>query len=161
ALQHRQIPPSLHFEQPNPAIDFANSPFYVNNRLRDWPANGQPRRAGVSSFGIGGTNAHVILEEAPARQPSYSSRPWQLLVLSARSQSTVEHLRTDLAAHLRGHPELALADAAYTLGIGRRPFDHRMALVCRDLDDAVVSLDDPARLRSGTVAGQVEVAFLF
>ncbi|MDH3599288.1 MAG: polyketide synthase, partial [Candidatus Tectomicrobia bacterium] len=89
ALQHKMLPPTLHFTQPNPEIDFENSPFYVNTTLSDWKTNGMPRRAGVSSFGIGGTNAHVILEEAPAATPAFrrdetqADRPFQLLVLSA------------------------------------------------------------------------------
>src|SRR4029077_17990756 len=84
-LEHPQIPPSLNFETPNPRIDFASSPFFVNTRLTDWPADRGPRRAGVSSFGIGGTNAHAVLEEAPPPEPTDPGRPWQLLLLSARS----------------------------------------------------------------------------
>jgi phthiocerol/phenolphthiocerol synthesis type-I polyketide synthase E len=90
ALQHRQIPPSLNFERPNPKIDFANSPFYVNARLADWPRGDTPRRAAVSSFGVGGTNAHVVLEEAPSVPASTPAEPWQLLVLSARSATALE-----------------------------------------------------------------------
>lgn len=158
ALQHKQIPPTLHFEQANPEIDFAHSPFYVNTQLRDWPTNGTPRRAGVSSFGIGGTNAHVIVEEAPepAAQSYASSRPWQLLILSARSQPTVEKMRTNLVAHLHHQPDLKLADAAYTLGVGRRQFAHRLAVVCCDTQDAIAALEAPHRLRSGQVRVQVQ-----
>jgi len=165
ALQHKQIPPTLHFERPNPEIDFENSPFYVNDRLRDWPSNGAPRRAGVSSFGIGGTNAHLIVEEAPEPSASLSARPWQVLILSARSHSAVENLRTSLAAHLQEHPDLNLADAAYTLGLGRRQFGHRIAVVCRDRQDAVNALQNPERCRSWHIPKtQTEgrsVAFLF
>src|SRR5205823_3481878 len=85
ALQHKQLPPSLHFQRSNPKIDFANSPFFVNDQLRDWSTDRAPRRAGVSSFGIGGTNAHVVLEEAPATELPAKSRPCHLVVLSARS----------------------------------------------------------------------------
>src|SRR5262249_25868103 len=85
ALKNRQIPASLHFELPNPQIDFASSPFYVNTELQQWESQGTPRRAGVSSFGIGGTNAHLILEEAPEMEPSQVVEGWQLLLLSARS----------------------------------------------------------------------------
>ncbi|HSU80992.1 MAG TPA: polyketide synthase, partial [Thermoanaerobaculia bacterium] len=81
ALENGLLPPSLHFERPNPEIDFENGPFRVNAELRAWEANGTPRRAGVSSFGMGGTNAHVVLEEAPAVEPSGPSRPWQVLLL--------------------------------------------------------------------------------
>src|SRR5207248_155486 len=84
ALEHKALPPSLHFEQPNPEIDFASTPFYVNATLQPWAANeATPRRAGVSSFGIGGTNAHAVLEEAPAPAASGPSRESQLLMLSA------------------------------------------------------------------------------
>src|SRR5438876_6201388 len=92
ALQHRQLPPSLHFQRPNPKIDFASSPFYVNDKFRDWKTRLTPLRAGVSSFGIGGTNAHVVLEEAPAVEPSSDSRRWQLLLLSAKTESALDAL---------------------------------------------------------------------
>ena len=166
ALQHRQIPPTLHFEHANPDIDFKHSPFYVNAELRDWPAHGAPRRAGVSSFGIGGTNVHVIVEEAPedagASKSLESFRPYQLLTLSARSQTAAEQMRVNLAAHLQQHPDLSLANTAYTLGVGRRSLTHRMAAVCRSRQDAIAALQDPHRLRSDQV--QVEdrpVIFLF
>ncbi|MCP3142305.1 type I polyketide synthase [Pyxidicoccus xibeiensis] len=139
ALEHRQLPPSLHFETPNPEIDFAGSPFFVNARLRDWDS-ATPRRAGVSAFGLGGTNAHVVLEEAPKRAPSGPSRPFQLLMLSARSDAALEAMTTRLAEHLKAHPTLPLADVAYTLAVGRRTFDHRRFVVCRDTEDAAGTL---------------------
>ncbi|KYC36595.1 polyketide synthase [Scytonema hofmannii PCC 7110] len=141
ALEHKQIPPSLHFEQSNPQIDFDNSPFYVNTALSEWKTNGTPRRAGVSSFGIGGTNAHVILEEAPDVETSSPSRPWQLLLLSAKTDSALETATTNLITHLKQHPDLNLADVAYTLQVGRRAFDHRRMLVCQNFDDAVKVLE--------------------
>jgi acyl transferase domain-containing protein len=126
ALQHKQIPPSLHFDQPNPEIDFANSPFIVNTELTAWEMpDGLPRRAGVSSFGFGGTNAHIILEEAPVVEPSGPSRPWQLLLVSARTPSALESATRNLADHLRQHPELNLADVAFTLQVGRHDFARR------------------------------------
>jgi acyl transferase domain-containing protein/aryl carrier-like protein len=144
ALEHRQIPPSLHLERPNPQIDFASSPFYVNDRLTEWePAPGASLRAGVHSFGVGGTNAHVVLEEAPPAAPSGPSRPWQLLLLSAASPTALARVRADLSEHFRRHPDLSLADAAFTLRVGRRTGKHRCALVCRDLEDAVRALDAP------------------
>ncbi len=147
-LKHRQIPPLLHFTQPNPKIDFANSPFYVNTTLQPWHVAQGPRRAGVSSFGIGGTNAHVIVEEAPMVAPSGPSRPWHLLTLSARSRSALEAMAGNLAAYLRDHSDLNLADVAYTLQCGRRAFEHRLMLVCRDGSDAVTALEtaDPERI---------------
>ena len=143
ALKHKQIPPSLHFETPNPKIDFVNSPFYVNAALSQWQTNGIPRRAGVSSFGIGGTNAHVILEEAPVLEPSSRSRPWQLLVLSAKTSSALEAAAANLVRHCQKYPGLNLADAAYTLQMGRQSFDYRQMVVVRDLDDAEKVLESP------------------
>lgn len=139
ALKHQLIPPSLNFEQPNPQIDFANSPFYVNTKLAEWTGY-TPRRAGVSSLGIGGTNAHVILEEAPKIPESGTSRPWQLLVLSAKTQSALEAATQNLAQHLKQHSYLNLADVAHTLQVGRREFNHRRVLVCQDIEDAINQL---------------------
>lgn len=141
ALEHKEIPPSLHFEQPNPKIDFANSPFYVNATLAEWQTDGTPRRAGVSSFGIGGTNAHIVLEEAPAIEPSSESRTWQLLVLSAKTASALEKATENLVVHLKHQPDLNLADVAYTLQVGRRPFNYRRAVVCQGLADATAALE--------------------
>lgn len=137
SLRHRKIPPSLHFEQPNPEIDFANSPFYVNTFLRNWQTGATQRRAGVSSFGIGGTNVHMILEEAPLREDKNPSRPYQLLVLSAKTSSALENITLDLLEHLKNHGELNLGDVAYTLQVGRRAFEHRRIVVCQDTDDAI------------------------
>jgi amino acid adenylation domain-containing protein len=164
ALEHKQIPPSLHFERPNPQIDFANSPFFVNTELRDWETDGAPRRAGVTSLGMGGTNAHVILEEAPLAAPSGPSRPWKLLALSAHTEAALETATTDLASFLDRRPLLDLADVAFTLQVGRRPFAHRRALLCRDLEDAVRALEsrDPERiLTTRQDAGDRPVVFLF
>jgi natural product biosynthesis luciferase-like monooxygenase protein/amino acid adenylation domain-containing protein len=140
ALTHRQIPPSLHFTEPNPKIDFADSPFYVATQLSDWQAAGHPRRAGVSSFGIGGTNAHVILEEAPPAAPSGARRPAQLLLLSAKTRSALDTMTANLAEHLKRNPQLDLADVAYSLQTGRRVFGQRRILACRDIDEAVAAL---------------------
>ena len=148
ALKHKMIPPSLHFEQPNPEIDFDNSPFYVNTKLSEWKTNGTPRRAGVSSFGFGGTNAHVVLEETPTQPPSGKSRPWQLLLISAKTSSALETATANLAKHLKQHPTLNLADVVYTLQVGRRAFDYRRMIVCPTLDDAVKALEssEPQRV---------------
>src|SRR5206468_1317645 len=115
-----KIPASLHFEEANPKIDFANSPFYVNGKLREWERNGEPRRAGVSAFGIGGTNAHVVLEEAPELEASGPSRSHQLWVISARTDSALERMTENLVEQLRGEPGMNVADAAYTLAVGRK-----------------------------------------
>ncbi|MBV9388049.1 MAG: SDR family NAD(P)-dependent oxidoreductase [Chroococcidiopsidaceae cyanobacterium CP_BM_ER_R8_30] len=148
ALKHKLLPPSLHFEVPNPKIDFANSPFYVNTKLCEWKVGRTPRRAGVSSFGIGGTNAHVVLEEAPMVEPSGESRPQKLLVLSAKTSSALETANTNLVAYFKQHPDANLADVAYTYQVGRRAFSHRRILVCRDLEDAALTLEtlDPKRV---------------
>jgi acyl transferase domain-containing protein/acyl carrier protein len=144
ALHHQQIPPSLHFHAPNPNIDFAASPFYVNTRLTAWPRHEYPRRAGVSAFGIGGTNAHLVLEEAPHRPASAPSRPWQLLLLSAKTATALDAATAQLTAYVQQTPAVPLADLAYTLQVGRRPFPHRRMLVCRDYADALHALHDSA-----------------
>ncbi|HEX6749441.1 MAG TPA: beta-ketoacyl synthase N-terminal-like domain-containing protein [Longimicrobium sp.] len=164
ALEHREIPPTVHFESPNPAIAFAGSPFFVAaGEARAWETvDGAPRRAGVSSFGIGGTNAHVVLEEAPARAPSGPSRPWQLLTLSARSREAVDAAAARLADHLREHPDLPLADVAFTLREGRKAFAHRRAVVLRQGEDPTTVMAAPDRTISGVVEGESRtVAFLF
>ena len=137
ALKHKQLPPSLNFERPNPRIDFENSPFFVNSKLTEWKNGNGPRRAGVSSFGIGGTNAHVIVEESPRRESFDSLRQWQLLTVSAKSREALDAATVRLVSHLRNNPELNLADVAYTLQVGRRAFAHRRMLVCRDVSDVM------------------------
>ena len=164
ALKHRQIPPTLNFNQPNPEIDFVNSPFFVSQHLNEWRTEGGVRRAGVSSFAMGGTNAHVIVQEAPAPAPSSSSRPLQLLLLSAKTESALEAATERLASHLRQTPELDLADVAYTLQVGRRAFRHRRAITGRDAADVANALEqkDPRRLFTAEASsGQANVAFMF
>jgi acyl transferase domain-containing protein/2-polyprenyl-3-methyl-5-hydroxy-6-metoxy-1,4-benzoquinol methylase/acyl carrier protein len=164
ALHHKLLPPSLNFETPNPQIDFENSPFYVNTKLSEWKANGTPRRAGVSSFGFGGTNAHVILEEAPPIEASSPSRPQQLLVLSAKTSSALETATANLANYLEKHPNLNLADVAYTLQVGRRAFEYRRMIVAQDINDAVEALKSADSQRVFTQcqkASNYPVAFMF
>lgn len=140
ALQHQQIPPTLHFQQPNPKIDFDNSPFYVNHELQSWNPSVTPRRAGVSSFGIGGTNAHIVLEEAPMLTASGASRPSQLLLLSAKTATALAKMTTNLGHYLATHADSCLADIAYTLAAGRKSFDHRRILVAETVADAKLQL---------------------
>src|SRR5882724_4094651 len=140
-LHHGQIPPTLHFREPNPKCDFPSSPFKVADRLLEWPRGSSPRRAGVSSLGIGGTNAHVILEEAPEVGETDPSRPWQLLVLSARTPAALKAVTARLRDHLRSNPSLDLGDVAFTCQVGRKAFEHRRTVVCRDLKDAVRALE--------------------
>ncbi|HYG64276.1 MAG TPA: SDR family NAD(P)-dependent oxidoreductase [Thermoanaerobaculia bacterium] len=164
ALENGAIPPSLLFERPNPQIDFESSPFFVNTELRPWTRNGVPRRAGVSAFGIGGTNAHVVLEEAPAAPPVAPAREWQLLVLSAKTPTALDAVTARLREHLERHPEQELADVAFTLETGRRPLEHRRVLVCREHAEAVEVLagGDAARMPSGVPEGpNPPVVFLF
>ncbi len=164
ALKHGTLPPSLHFETPNPEIDFDSGPFYVNTQAREWPRDGGPRRAGVSSFGMGGTNAHIVLEEAPAAEPGSASRPRQLLLLSAKTGTALESSSARLATFLQEHPETDFADALHTLKTGRRNFRHRLALVCRDREDALALLDGADRqrlLRSEQDSADRPVTFLF
>jgi len=151
ALKHRVIPASLHYESPNPKIDFANSPFLVNTALTPWQQNGHPLRAGVSSFGIGGTNAHVILEEAPQNSETKVSRPYQLITFSAKTETALEQMTKNLKEHFEKNPNLHPADAAYTLHLGRKTFPHRRMLVCSQLDEAVQALSSPetGKIRSG------------
>ncbi|MBW4477615.1 MAG: acyltransferase domain-containing protein [Tolypothrix brevis GSE-NOS-MK-07-07A] len=164
ALKHRQIPPSLHFEKTNPQIDFANSPFYVNTKLTEWTSNGTPRRAGVSSFGIGGTNAHVILEEAPAIKTSDPSRPWQLLLLSAKTSTALETATIQLCDYLEQNPNTSFPDVAYTLQVGRRAFEYRRIIICQDRNDAIKSFNtqNPQRIFSHQhKPGHFPVIFMF
>ena len=116
----RRFRRALHFERPNPQIDFADSPFFVTDQLQEWKAGDRPRVAGVSSFGVGGTNAHVVLEEAPKQASEPSTKPAQVIVLSARSETALEAATDSLAAHLEAHPDVDLADVAYTLQTGRK-----------------------------------------
>jgi amino acid adenylation domain-containing protein len=164
ALKHKQIPPTVHFTEPNPKIDFANSPFYVNAKLSEWKSGPTPRRAGVSGFGVGGTNVHIVLEEAPQVQPSGPSRDWKLLPISARTSSALESATTNLLEHLKANPGVNLADVSYTLDTRRRAFDHRRMLVCRDVADAIQTLQARSPKRVFTHEGKVQerpIAFMF
>ncbi|KRV49162.1 beta-ketoacyl synthase [Wenjunlia vitaminophila] len=167
ALKHEAIPATLHCDEPNPALELDTSPFFVATETRPWPRRDTPRRAGVSSFGIGGTNVHVVLEEAPADHPAGGAqdapaRRVRLLPLSAKGTPALADGARRLADHLEHHPELDLDDVAHTLAARRRAFDHRAAVVCRDHDEAVAALrrlaDDPA---ATVAADRASVAFLF
>lgn len=164
ALKHKQLPPSLHFEQPNPAIDFESSPFFVNTGLSAWEANSNPRRAGVSAFGVGGTNAHVILEEPAPAGAAADPRPWNLLVLSAKTESALNRRTSQLIDYLKQHPDVNLSDVAYTLQVGRKTYSHRRVCLCRDVEDAIHTLErnDSKRVFSGTQeVYDRPVAFMF
>jgi acyl transferase domain-containing protein len=140
ALEHGVIPPSLHFEEPNPLIKFEQTPFYVNTRAVEWAGDGGPRRGGVNAFGLGGTNVHLILEEAPRRARAEHEERAELLVLSARSEAALAKASENLAAHLEESPNTSLSSVAYTLGVGRRVHEHRRVVACGSVADAVKQL---------------------
>lgn len=160
ALKHRQIPPSLHFTTPNPAINFKDSPFYVNNALKEWHNDKYPLRAGVSSFGIGGTNVHVVLEEAPEQEATSDSNAHQLLVISGKTPAALQRNTENLVEYLKENTEAKLADVAYTLQTGRMPHACRRAVVCRNAQEAVTLLSSP---KSAVTVGKTlpQVVFMF
>jgi acyl transferase domain-containing protein/acyl carrier protein len=165
-IEHGMIPPSINFERPNPAIDFADTPFYVASTLTKWDPDGMPRTAGVSSFGVGGTNAHVVLREAPETARTRRDEPGaHLLALSARTATALDAAVAQLAEHLEhttaAGPEY-LADVAHTLRVGRPEYAHRAAVVAGDLRDAVAALRSKRRRAHGVADGNAPgVAFLF
>lgn len=155
SLKFKMLPPSLHFQSPNPEIDFEGGPFYVNTRLQPWPAaDNTPRRAGVSSFGIGGTNAHAVLEEAPAATPAAAGRPWKLFTVSARTPGSVCRYLEKIKAFLQQETLPVLADMSYTLQTGRRHFPYRHAFVYQHPEDLLHQLKDiPAEAAIRQTAG--------
>ncbi|NEP34765.1 type I polyketide synthase, partial [Moorena sp. SIO3B2] len=184
ALYHKQIPPSLHFQTPNPKIDFANSPFFVNTMLSEWERNGHPRRAGVNSLGFGGTNAHVILEEAPENaQPKtrnedgakLEDRSHHLLTLSAKTAPALQALVKRYQRYLSDNTEVELGDICYTACVGRAHFEHRLAIVSDSIpdlrcklanvldDNAELSPEQTQELAQGQTKASVraQIAFLF
>ncbi len=163
ALKHRQLPPSLNYTTPNPTIEFEKTPFFVNAALRPWISAG-PRRAGVNALGVGGTNAHVIMEEAPIAPAPGPSRAAQLFVLSAKTKAALERGAANLSAHLRENPETNLADAAFTLQVGRTTFRHRRVVSGSTTDEIVQGLEatDPKRVIAGEAAEAAPpLAFMF
>ena len=189
SLKHGVLPPSLHFTAPNPQIDFASTPFYVNSKLTEWPRHGGPRRAGVSAFGVGGTNVHLVLEEAPSAEvsvafgtarlaPAAGALPAvdgsdvapqasELLVVSARSEAAVAAARANLAAYLRANPQTSLSAVAHTLQVGRRAFAHRSFVVGHTAEDAASALEAASTAGSASAAARVlqgknpAIAFMF
>ena len=143
AIHEGVLPPAINFTRPNPKIDFAGSPFYVNTQLRPWPVTQWPRRAGVSAFGVGGTNAHVVVEQAPPPPPAGRMRSHSLLLLSARSDAALAMQAERLAGFLEDHPDASLEDVAYTLQVGRVQYQHRRIAVAGDSTEAVAGLRGP------------------
>lgn len=161
AMENKEIPPSLNFETPNPEIDFANAPVYPNPTLIPWETpEGQPRCAGVSSFGLGGTNAHVILQEAPPKNQSEFSNDSQLILLSAKTTTALETATQQLSQYLQNNPSCNLADVAYTLQVGRQPFAHRRLLHAHDVPEAIAKLET-ADFHSNSVTLQMDPALTF
>ncbi len=139
-LKHKHFVPSLNYSKPNPALDAGSGPFTVNTEYRPWPSNGKPRRAGVSSFGMGGTNAHAIVEEAPAVQAKPATQASQVFPLSAHKEASLRQMSLDLANHLEARPDLDLSDLAYTLQTGRRRFAYRRAVVASSSAELIAAL---------------------
>lgn len=161
-VHHGILPPTLHFEKPNPDFNLESSPFFVNQSRTEWRPANSPRRAGVSSFGVGGTNAHVVIEQPPALNSSPSARAEQLLVLSARSQAALDRATDNLAAHLKAHPDVNLADAAWTLQVGRRHFPHRRMVVAHNAAEAILAVSQPVLPPARHVTRETPaVVFLF
>jgi len=169
ALKHQQIPPSLHFNRPNPHIDFENSPFYVNTQLSPWERKESPRRAGVSSFGMGGTNVHVVLEEAPthelaASQTPENDRPWHILTLSAKTPQALGELVQNYVNYLDSEIETPLANICFTANTGRQQFDYRLAVVGESKEQLRQQLADFGQLTTEVVKTKdksSKIAFLF
>ncbi|CAM5765450.1 hypothetical protein LMIY3S_01487 [Labrys miyagiensis] len=161
SLQHRQVPATLHFRTPNPRLDIENTPFFVNATLNDWPEGPEPRRAGVSAFGVGGTNVHIVLEEAPAVSARPAADAVEVIALSARSEASLGKARVALAGRLRENPNLCLADVAHTLQAGRKAFDYRWSAAARDLAGAVAALESSASARPVKAAAEPGVLFMF
>ncbi len=165
AIHHGKIPPSLHFEAPNPELRLQESPFYVNDRTREWPQNPHPRRACVNSLGVGGTNAHLLLEEPPSSDPDDPAEDdIQLLTFSANNRQSLEDYLGRFARHLRENPPPSLADAAYTLHFGRRAFPWRCVLAHGNAVEAAQILEshDPRFLHTHmALQGDVSVSFMF
>ncbi|MFI6744404.1 SDR family NAD(P)-dependent oxidoreductase [Nonomuraea sp. NPDC050451] len=161
AFEHELLPPSVNYDEPNPNIDFENSPFFVSTELRAWERGSAPRRAGVSSFGIGGTNAHLVLEEPPVEnRRDGADGAWQILPVSARTPSALDRAAQRLSEHLAAEPGLALGDVAWTLQTGRVAHQHRRAVVARDPAEVAAALDGGGPIVAGS-AEQRAVAFMF
>ncbi|HEX3044228.1 MAG TPA: type I polyketide synthase, partial [Bacillota bacterium] len=167
AIKYRQIPPTINYQTPNPQIDFANSPFYVNTKLQSWESpNQEPLRAGVSSFGIGGTNVHAVMEAAPPREIPAGSLSWQIIPLAGRTATVLPKIAAQLAEHLQQNQELRLEDVAYTLQLGRKEWPQRQVIVCNTITQALEVLKsdsaNPAYFFSGTAPeAEPSVVFVF
>jgi malonyl CoA-acyl carrier protein transacylase len=169
SLQHQEIPPHLHFKQPNPHIDWQDLPLKIPTEPMSWKTGSKPRIAGVSSFGFSGTNAHVVLAEAPCPEPlpETADRPLHLLSLSARTESALTALASRYQQHLTTHPTLNFADVCFTTNTGRSHFEHRLSLVAASTKQAIEKLtafiagQETTGVLRGRKTESSEVAFLF
>ncbi|HEX7031238.1 MAG TPA: aminotransferase class III-fold pyridoxal phosphate-dependent enzyme [Gammaproteobacteria bacterium] len=163
AVREGRLPATLHFQEPNPALGLDDSPFQVIDTTRDWPANDAPRRAAVSAFGLGGTNAHVIVEQPPQRAATRTTRSRQLLVVSGKTRAALERNRAALAGWLERNPDAELADVAWTLQRGRAAFEHRYATAAGDVKDAITRLHAASGVTgvAGTDHGDGKAVFMF
>lgn len=142
SLKYKKIPASLHFKEPNPEINFESGPFYVNTELKEWKRNGDDAlRAGVSSFGIGGTNAHVILEEGPLQEEEHPGRDYKIITVSARTESSLNRYVDNFKSFLLKTPDIHVADMSYTLQVGRKHFEYRRSVIYKDREELIRLLD--------------------
>jgi|RhiMetdeSRZDD1v2_1073273.scaffolds.fasta_scaffold11376_4 acyl transferase domain-containing protein/surfactin synthase thioesterase subunit/acyl carrier protein len=167
-LYHKRIPPSLHFVTPNPKIDFATSPFYVSTTLQDWPSDHVPRRAAVNSLGLGGTNAFVVLEEAPpgSQVCRHTERSLHLFGLSAKTETGLLAYAERLHAFLATHPDMPLADVCYTTNVSRTSFPYRLAVTADTIETlqhklAALGAGKPATAITSSRMQAKPVVFLF
>ncbi|WP_379129605.1 beta-ketoacyl synthase N-terminal-like domain-containing protein [Paenibacillus sp. sgz500958] len=160
-LQNKKLVPSINYTETNPNIDLKNSPFYVNTRYTDWEPDCQVRRAGVSSFGIGGTNVHVVLEEAIETRSVQSNQEYQLLLLSAKSKNAYDKVATQLLDYLNSHEEADYRNVLYTMNVGRKRFPHRGGLVCNSREDLIEKLSSGLSGTWSPGENEREIVFLF
>ncbi|MGE7470193.1 amino acid adenylation domain-containing protein [Bosea sp. NPDC003192] len=161
AVKSGILPASLHVTRPNPALELPESPFFIADHRQEWPGHEGPRRAGVSAFGFGGTNVHLVLEQAPASETVAPARRNQLLTLSARSAAALGTARDRLVEHLETQPEQSLADIAFTLQTGRRPFPYRLAVATGSHAEAAAALRKQNTERAAAVTGVGDLIFMF
>ena len=164
SLKHGKLPTTLHFKQPNPQIDFKRTPFFVNDKLRRWEKGNTPRRAGVSSFGLGGTNVHIILEEAPQMKKTINTRSHNLLLLSAKIETALGRNAHNLGIFLDENDQIDLANAAYTLQVGRNHFQHRLFTIAENAtitSDALKNLDKKKVFAKTISKNKKHISFMF
>ncbi len=160
ALKNKVLPPSLNFKVPNPEINFKAGPFYVNSTSTEWLSE-TARLAGVSSFGIGGTNAHVLLEEAPAPIETSPPKAYQLLVYSAKTKTSIKNYQHNLENFLKANEEINLADLAFTLKARRNRFKYRNFILCKSTDDAIIQLNKISANEPFQTKEKKGIVFLF